>query len=129
MDMKGFEQRARKEVERIKALEAEEAEREQARMERLAEEARQRREAAAAEEAARQQERNAKLIHAQGKRAAAEERMAKQQAWLSWKAQGGEESAFGEAWPSMWQEMLKNRIIHADQEARETQRFSSISRI
>ena len=46
-----------------------------------------------------------------------------------WKASGGAEAAFDEAWPSMWEEMLKRRTVDADRAAREVMARSSVSRI
>lgn len=112
-----FERRAREEVERIKAEEAAEEERKQARMRELSEQARELRETAAAEERRRKEERDAELRHSQGKKAEAEERLAKNSARRRWIASGGTGTAFERAWPSMWEEMLKRRILEADREA------------
>jgi hypothetical protein len=116
---RSFEKRAREEVERIKAEEAAEEERKQARMRELAEQARKRREAEAAEEERRKEGRDAKLRRSQEEKAEVEERLARCSASRSWKASGGTEAAFDEAWTSMWEEMLKRRTIDADRWARE----------
>jgi hypothetical protein len=126
---RSFERRAREEVERSKAQEASEEERKQARMRELAEQARQRREAEAAEERRRKDERNAKLMRYEDGKAKGEERLAKDLARHRWKASGGEEAVFDEVWPSMWEEMLKQRTVDADSTAREAMARSSVSRI
>ena len=124
-----FERRARDEVERIKAKEAAEEERKQARMRELAEQARERREAEAAEERRRKDERNAKLRRSEEEKAEGEERRAKDLARRSWKISGGAEAAFEEAWPSMWEEMLKRRTVDVDGRARQERYQSGVSRI
>ena len=126
---RSFEKRAREEVERIKAEEAAEEERKQERMRELAEQARERREAEAAEEERRKAERDAKLRRYQEDMAELEERLAKDSARRSWKGSGGTEAAFEQAWPSMWEEMLKRRTIDADRRARDAMARSSVSRI
>jgi ABC-type oligopeptide transport system substrate-binding subunit len=126
---RSFEKRAREEVERIKAEEAAEKERKQARMRELAEQARERREAEAAEEERRKEERDAKLRRSWEEKAEGEERLARDSARRSWKASGGTEAAFDQAWPSMWEEMLKRRTVDADMQAREAMARSTISRI
>jgi hypothetical protein len=130
---RSFEKRAREEVERIKAEEAAEEERKQARMRELVEQARERREAEAAEEKRHKQERDAKLRRSQEEKAELEERRTKDSARRSWKANSGREAALEEAWPSMWEEMLKRRTIDADRralrEAREAMARSGVSRI
>ena len=126
---RSFEKRAREEVERIKAQEAAEEERKQERMKELTEQARERREAEAAEEKRRKEERDAKLRRSQEEKAQLEERLAKDSARRSWKASGGTEAAFDQAWPPMWEEMLKRRTIDADGRAREAMTRSSVSRI
>jgi hypothetical protein len=42
---------------------------------------------------------------------------------------GGTETTFEEAWPSMWEEMLKRRTIDADGRARQHMARSGVSRI
>jgi hypothetical protein len=126
---RSFERRAREEVERIKAQEAAEEERNQARMMELAEQARERREAVAAEERRGKEVRHAKLRHSQEEKAEVEERRARDLARRQWKASGGTEAAFDQAWPSMWEEMLKRRTVDADMQAREAMARSTISRI
>jgi hypothetical protein len=126
---RSFVKRAREEVERIKAQVAAEEERKQARMRELAEQARERREAEAAEESRRKDERDAKLVRSQEDKAEVEERLAKDSARRSWKASGGTEAAFDQAWPSMWEEMLKRRTVDADRRTREVAARSSVSRI
>ena len=98
---RAFEDRAGRELERIKALEDAEEEREQARMRELSERARRQRAAEAAEERKRKEVRHAKLRHSQEEKAKAAERRAKQTARRSWNASCGEDSAFEQAWPSM----------------------------
>jgi hypothetical protein len=126
---RSFEKRARAEVERIKAQEAAEEERRQARMRELAEQAKEQRETEAAEERKRKEERDAKLRRSQEERAEVEERLARNSARRSWKASGGTEAAFDQAWPSMWEEMLKRRTIDADRLARQEMYQSGTSRI
>ena len=126
---RSFEKVARAEVARIKAQEATEEERNQARMRELAEQARERREAEAAEEERRKEERDTKLRRSEEEKAELEELLAKDSARRSWKASGGTEAAFEEAWPSMWEEMLKRRTIDADGLAREEMARSGVSQI
>jgi hypothetical protein len=126
---RSFERRAREEVERIKAQEAAEEVHKQTRMRELAEQARERREAEAAEERRRKEERDAKLRRSQEENAKGEERRAKDLARRSWKASGGADAAFEEAWPSIWEEMLKRRTIDADRWAREVMARSGVSQI
>jgi hypothetical protein len=126
---RSFERRAREEVERIKAQEAAEEERKQARLRELAGQARERREAQTAEEERRKEVRDAKLRRSQEEKAELEERLAKDSARRSWKASGGTEAAFDQAWPSMWEEMLKRRTIDADGRARQQMARSGVSQI
>jgi hypothetical protein len=126
---RSFEKRARAEVERIKAQEAAEEERRQARMRELAEQAKEQRETEAAEERKRKEERDAKLRRSQEERAEVEERLARNSARRSWKASGGTEAAFDQAWPSMWEEKLKRSTIDADRLARQEMYQSGTSRI
>jgi hypothetical protein len=126
---RSLEERAREEVERIKAQEAAEEEHRQARMRELAEQARERREPEAAEEERRKGERDAKLRRSQEEKAEGEERQARNSAWLRWKASGGTEKEFDREWPGMSTEMLKRRTVDADREAREVMARSSVSRI
>jgi len=84
-----FARRAREEVERIKAEEAKERERKEARMQEFAREARERQEARVKEEERRIAERNAKLRHQQDERALGEERLAKASAKRSWQPRAG----------------------------------------
>jgi hypothetical protein len=124
-----FEKRAREEVTRIRAQEAAEEERKQARMRELAEQARERREAEAVQERRRKDERDAKLRHSEDVKAKGEERRAKDLARRSWKASGGAEVAFDEAWQSMWEEMLKRRTVDADRAAHQEMAQSGVSHI
>ena len=101
-------------MERIQAQETAEEERKQARMRELTEQARERRETEAAEESRRKEQRDAKLRHKQEEKAEGEERLAKDSARRSWTASGGTEAAFEQAWPSMWEEMLKRRTVDVD---------------
>jgi hypothetical protein len=126
---RSLERRAREEVERIKAQEAAGEERKHTRMTELAEQARERREAEAAEERKRKEERDAKLRCSQEEKAKVEERLARDSARRSWKAGGGTEVAFDQAWPSMWEEMLKRRTVDADSQARQEMARSGVSRI
>jgi hypothetical protein len=103
---RSFERRAREEVERIKAQEGAEEERKQARIRELAEQATERREAEAAEQRRRKEERDSMSRRSEDEKAKGEERRAKDLARRSWKASGGAEPEFDEAWPSMWEEML-----------------------
>ena len=97
-------------------------------MKALAEQARKRREAEASGERRCKEERDAKLRRSEEEKAEGEERRAKDLARRSWKISGGAEAAFEEAWPSMWEEMLKRRTIKADREAREGMARSNLSR-
>jgi hypothetical protein len=126
---RSLERRAREEVERIKAQEAADEERKQARMRELADQAREHREAEAAEEERRKEERDAKLRRSQDEKANVEEQRARDSAKRSWKASGGTEAAFDQAWPSMWEEMLKRRTMDADKGARQHMARSGVSRI
>jgi hypothetical protein len=126
---RSFERRAREEVELIKSEEAAEQERKQARMRGLAEQARERREAEAAEQRRRKEERDAKLRRPEKEMAKSEERLARNSARLRWKASGGAEAAFDQAWPSMWEEMLKRRTVDAEMQTRQEMHQSGVSRI
>jgi len=126
---RSFERRAREEVERIKAEEVAEEEHKQARMRELAEQARKRKEAEAAEERRRKDEQEAKLRRSQEEKAEGQERLARDSARLRWKASGGTEATFDQAWPSMWEEMLKRRTVDADRVARQEMTRSTISHI
>jgi hypothetical protein len=126
---RSFEQRARAEVERIKAQDAAEEGRKQERMRELARQAEGRRETAAAEERRLQEERNAKLRRSREEMAVAEERLARDSARRGWIANGGTEEAFEGAWPSMWSEMLVRRTVDADTQARQGMWASNVSRI
>jgi hypothetical protein len=95
---RSFERRAREEVERIKSEEAAEEERKQARMRELALQARERREAEAAEEERRKEERDAKFRRSQEEKAEVEERLAKDSARRSWKANAGVTIVIVETW-------------------------------
>jgi hypothetical protein len=44
-------------------------------------------------------------------------------------SQWRDRGAFEQAWPSMWEEMLKRRTVDADGAAREEMARSSVSRI
>jgi hypothetical protein len=126
---RSFAKRAREEVERIKAEEVAEEEYKQARMRELVEQARERREAEAAEERRRKEDRDAKVRRSQEEEAKGKERRAKDLASHRWKASGGSEAAFDEAWPSMWEEMLKRRTVDTDRRARQEMHQSGVSRI
>jgi transposase len=86
-------------------------------------------EARIAEQRRRAAERTAKLRHSQEEKAEGEERRARDAARRSWKANGGTEAAFDQAWPSMWEEMLKRRTVGIDREALQAMTRSSVSRI
>jgi hypothetical protein len=101
----------------------------QARMRELAEQVRERREAEVAEERRRKDERDAKLRRSEEEKAKSEERLARDSARRSWKASGGAEAAFDQAWPSMWEEILKRRTVDADGRAREEMTRSGVSQI
>jgi hypothetical protein len=126
---KSFEERAREEVERIKAQEAAEEERKQERMRELADEARQRREAEAAEERKREAERDAKLRRSQEEKAKAEEEHTKRAMFNTWVANGGTPAEFEAAWPNLRREMLTQRTLEQETQARQLQRTSGVSRI
>ena len=98
-------------------------------MRELAEQARERREADAAEKRKREAERDAKLRRSQDEKAKVEERMARDSAKRSWETSGGTEAAFDQAWPSMWEEMLKRCTMDADRGARREMARSGVSRI
>jgi hypothetical protein len=126
---KSFEERAREEVARIKAEEATEEEHKQERMKKLAEQARKSREAEAAEERRRQEERNAKLRRSQEEKAKGEEERTKRTAFNSWVANGGSPEEFEAAWPNLKREMLTQRTLEQETQARQLQRTSGVSRI
>jgi hypothetical protein len=98
-------------------------------MRELAEQARERREAQVADEERRKEERDAKLRRSQEDKAEGEERLARDSARRSWTASGGTDVAFNQAWPEMWEEMLRRRTVDADRRAREEVARSSVSRI
>jgi|SRR5215211_145708 hypothetical protein len=98
-------------------------------MRELAEQARERRETQAAEEKKRKEERDAKLRRSEEEKTKGEERLAKDSARRSWTASGGTDVAFNQAWPEMWEEMLKRRTVDTDMWAREVMTRSSVSRI
>jgi hypothetical protein len=130
MGRKGtFEERARAEVERIKGEKAAEEERKQERMRELAEEARERREAQAAEERRRKAERDAKMRHSQEEKARGEEERRKRAVFNSWVANGGSPGEFEAAWPNLKREMLTQRTLERETQARQLQRTSGVSRI
>ena len=124
-----FEEQARAEVERIKAERAAEEVRKQERMRELAEEARQHREAQAAEERRREAERHAKLRRSQEEKAKGEEERTKRAMFNTWVANGGSPSEFEAAWPNLRREMLTQRTLEHDSQARQLQRTSGVSRI
>ena len=122
---RSFEERAREEVARIKAEEAQEEERRQKRMEELRAESDKRREAEAAEE----RKREARRAQEQAEReSAADERM-KAGVFRSWTANGGTAGEFEDAWPGIKAAMLKQRTIEHETQAREDMRMGSHSRI
>jgi hypothetical protein len=82
-----------------------------------------------AEQRRRNGERDAKLRRSQEEKAEGEERLARDGAKRRWKASGGTEALFEQTWPSMWEEMLKERTVDADRGAREAMARSSVSRI
>jgi hypothetical protein len=126
---KSFEERAREEVERIKAENAAEEERKQERMRELAKEARERREAEAEEERKRKAERDAKLRLTQEDKGKAEEERVKRAMFGSWVANGGAPGEFEAAWPTLKREMLTQRTLEREAGAREAHRAASHSRI
>jgi len=73
-------------------------------------------------------ERDAKHRHSQEAKAKGEERLARDLA-RRWNASGGEEAAFEEAWPSMWEEMRKRRTVDADRLARQEMARSGVSQV
>ena len=127
--MTSFAQRAQREVELIKDMEVRDKERRQEKLAELAEASRRRREAAAIEEARLRGERDAKLIREQNDRVAAQERLEKHRARTSWVAQGGRAEAFEQAWPEIWQEMLKSRTLEVEHAFRQAMRESRVSSI
>jgi hypothetical protein len=130
MSRKGsFEERARAEVERIKAEKSAEEERKQARMRELAVEARQRREAQAAEERRLKAERDAKLRQTQEEKAKTEEECTKRAMFSTWVANGGSPAEFEDAWPNLKREMLMQRTLEQETQARLLQRTSGVSRL
>jgi hypothetical protein len=130
MSRKGsFEDRARAEVERIKAEKSAEEEHKQKRMKELAEQARKSREAEAAEERRRQDERNAKLRRSRQERVHGEEMRAKRAMFNTWVANGGSPGEFEDAWPNLRREMLTQRTLEQETQARQLQRISGVSRI
>jgi hypothetical protein len=126
---RSFEERARAEVERIKAERVAEEERKQARMRELAEDARERREAEAEKERRRKAERDAKLRRSQEEKAKDEEERTKRAVFNSWVANGGSPGEFEAAWPNLKREMLTQRTLERETQARHLQRASGVSRI
>ena len=124
-----YAERARAEVERIKGEKVAEEQRKQERMRELAEEARQHREAEAAEERKRQAERDAKLRRVEEEKAKAEEEREKRAMFNTWVANGGSPSEFEDAWPNLRREMLTQRILEQETQARQLQRTSGVSRL
>jgi hypothetical protein len=130
MGRKGsFEERARAEVERIKGEEAEKEQRLEQRMRELAEEAREYREAQAAEERKREAGRNAKLRRSQEEKAKSEEKRTKRAMFNTWVANCGSPAEFEAAWPNLRREMLTQRTLERETQARQLQRASGVSRI
>jgi colicin import membrane protein len=129
MGRKGsFEERARAEVERIKGEEAEKEQRLEQRMRELAEEAREYREAEATEERKREAERDAKLRRSQEEKAKSEEEHTKRAMFNTWVANGGSPAEFEAAWPNLRREMLTQRTLERETQARQLQRTSGVSR-
>ena len=60
---------------------------------------------------------------------AAEEERTKRVAFNSWVASGGAPGEFEAAWPNLKREMLTQRTLEADTQARHLQRTSGVSRI
>ena len=119
---RSFEERARAEVERIKAEKAAEEQRLQDRLAELKREATERREAAEAEE---RREREAR----QAERQKAKEERLKHAMFDSWVAKGGTPGEFEAAWPDLKAEHLKRRPLEDEHEARMLRRASGVSRI
>ena len=119
---RSFEERARAEVERIKAADAEEEARFRERLEELKEQAATRRreeEKAAAEwERVATAERDRRAEQEARRR----ERAEKETARRAWIADGGSEAAFEEAWPKLRDEARSRRVMDADARAREAHR-------
>ncbi len=118
MGRRSIEDRARAEVERIKAEERREEERLEARLEELRKEADARqaeRAEQARQEAARRQETR------EAERAAGEE-AEKRSAFRTWTANGGNAGDFEATWPELRREALKRRTLDAEERARAVQR-------
>ncbi len=124
---RSVEERARAEVERIKAADAEKERRFQERREELAAQARARREAR--EQAEARQKREAREGREGRVRQEAErrERADKENARRAWMADGGTAEAFEEAWPKLRDEARSRRVMDADRRAREAHRQSTHS--
>ena len=117
-----FEERARAEVERIKAAEAEKEASFRERMDELAEQAKARRQ----DEEQAEAERNRAATAEQRRRAEQEqarrEQAEKASARHAWVADGGAEAAFEEAWPTLRDQARARRVMNADERARVEQR-------
>jgi hypothetical protein len=73
-------------------------------------------------------------VEAEQKRKAEEEhqrqeRTEKESAKKAWLADGGKEADFEREWPGLRSEVRKQRVMDADQRARENQRTAGLSRI
>jgi hypothetical protein len=120
--VKTFAERARAEVERIKAKEAAEKQRLQERLAELSRDAARRREEAEAEERRQQEARRAE-------RERVKEEDLKHTVFNSWVANGGVPGEFEAAWPELKAEVLKRRTLENEDAARKLQRASGVSRI
>jgi hypothetical protein len=116
-------------VERIKEERIAEEELKQKRMKELAEEARERREAQAAEVRKREAERDAKLRRCSSRERRAADEWEKRAVFISWVANGGSPAEFEAAWPNLRREMLTQRTLEQETQARQLQRTSGVSRI
>ena len=123
MNDKAIKERARAEVERVKAAELAEQERLQARLDELAEQARERREAEAEQGRAEQRERAKREEAARSER----EEREKRAAFRNWTAQGGNPGDFEAEWPAMRAEATRRRVLDADAEARAAHRARTVS--
>ena len=119
---KTFAERARAEVERIKAKEAAENQRLEERLAELSRDAARRREEAEAEEKRQQEARRAE-------RERAKEEDLKRTVFNRWVANGGAPKEFEAAWPELKAEVLKRRTLANEDESRKLQRASGVSRI
>ena len=122
MNRRSVEERARTEVERIKAADAEQEARFRERRDELAEQARARRQDEERARAEREQAERAEQARRTEQEAERREQAEKTAARNLWLADGGSAAAFEESWPSMRDGARSRRVMDADARAREVHR-------